>query len=65
MRVPLSWLREYAEVPADATGRGVADRLVGAGLEVEGVEALAAHIAGSLLVGEVVSYDEEEHANGK
>ena len=35
MLVPLSWLREHADLPADATGRDVAERLIRAGLEVE------------------------------
>ena len=41
MRVPLSWLREYVDLPA-VTGRDVADKLIAAGLEVETVEQLAA-----------------------
>ena len=38
MRAPLSWLREYVDLPADVTGRELAERLVAAGLEVETVE---------------------------
>ena len=65
MLAPLSWLRDYAAIPASESARAVADRFVAAGFEVEGVNAPAAHIAGPLVVGEVLSYDEEEHANGK
>lgn len=44
MRVPLSWLREYVDLPAGETGRDVAARLVAAGLEVETVEIGRAHV---------------------
>ena len=37
MRVPLSWLREYVDLPATETGRDVQAKLVSAGLEVETV----------------------------
>src|SRR4051812_43506922 len=65
MRVPLSWLRDYAELPADVTSQGLTSRFVAAGFEVEGVDVPAAHITGPLVIGEVVAYDEEEHSNGK
>ena len=35
MRVPLSWLREYARLPEPADATEVARRLTAAGLEVE------------------------------
>ena len=35
MRVPLSWLREYVDLPAAVTGRDVGEKLIRAGLEVE------------------------------
>ena len=58
MRVPLSWLREYVDLPAGETGRDVAARLVRAGLEVETVEQLGADLKGPLVVGEVLSIEE-------
>ncbi|GAA1148805.1 phenylalanyl-tRNA synthetase beta chain [Kitasatospora gansuensis] len=58
MRVPLSWLREYVEIPAGETGRDVAARLVRAGLEVETVEQLGADLKGPLVVGQVLSIEE-------
>ena len=36
---PLSWLRDYVDLPVDEDARHVAERLVHAGLEVEQVEA--------------------------
>ncbi|MDH6575814.1 phenylalanine--tRNA ligase subunit beta [Kitasatospora sp. MAP5-34] len=58
MRVPLSWLREYVDLPAGETGRDVAARLVRAGLEVETVEQLNADLKGPLVVGQVLSIEE-------
>ena len=37
MRVPLSWLREYVDLP-DVSARELAEKLITAGLEVESVE---------------------------
>jgi phenylalanyl-tRNA synthetase beta chain len=56
MRAPLSWLREYVELPANVTGRGLAERLIEAGLEVESVDVL--DITGPLVVGRVLSIEE-------
>ncbi|MFC9327661.1 phenylalanine--tRNA ligase subunit beta [Kitasatospora sp. NPDC057015] len=58
MRVPLSWLREYVDLPAGETGRDVAERLVRAGLEVETVEQLNGDLKGPLVVGQVLSIEE-------
>jgi phenylalanyl-tRNA synthetase beta chain len=65
MRAPLSWLREHADLPAGVTGRDLAERLVAAGLEVETVERPGHDITGPLLVGRVVSFEEETASNGK
>ena len=65
MRVPLSWLTEYVDLPAGVTGRDVADTLVNAGLEVESVVEAGADIKGPLVVARVLSYEDEEHKNGK
>ncbi|MGP4110882.1 phenylalanine--tRNA ligase subunit beta [Streptomyces sp. 4N509B] len=58
MRVPLSWLREYVDLPADVTGRDVAAKLVSAGLEVEAVEPLGSDVSGPLVVGQVLAIEE-------
>lgn len=58
MRAPLSWLREYVELPAGVTGRALAAELIAAGLEVETVERAGADIAGPLVVGEVLEIEE-------
>lgn len=58
MRVPLSWLREFAPIPDDQTGRDVAERLIAAGLEVETVETLGAGTTGPVVVGRVLQIEE-------
>ncbi|MGX2998197.1 phenylalanine--tRNA ligase subunit beta [Streptomyces sp. JNUCC 64] len=60
MRVPLSWLREYVDLPATETGRDVQTRLIAAGLEVETVEPLGAGLKGPLVVGQVLTIEELE-----
>ena len=60
MRVPLSWLREYVDLPATETGRDVQAKLVSAGLEVERVEQLGADLKGPLVVGRVLTIEELE-----
>jgi phenylalanyl-tRNA synthetase beta chain len=58
MRVPLSWLREYVDLPATETGRDVQAKLIAAGLEVETVEQLGAGLKGPLVVGQVLTVEE-------
>jgi phenylalanyl-tRNA synthetase beta chain len=65
MRAPLSWLRDYVDLPEGESARSVAERLVRIGLEVESVISPAAQVNGPLLIGEVLAYEEEEHSNGK
>ncbi|HEX6937247.1 MAG TPA: phenylalanine--tRNA ligase subunit beta [Actinomycetes bacterium] len=65
MRAPLSWLRDYVDLPDSVTGRDLAERLVAAGLEVETVERPGHDIEGPVIVGRVLAFDDEKHANGK
>jgi len=65
MRVPLSWLREYVDVPADNTGREVAERLIRAGFEVESVDSVGAGVVGPVVSGRVLEIDEFTASNGK
>ncbi|MFF3536638.1 phenylalanine--tRNA ligase subunit beta [Streptomyces sp. NPDC002466] len=60
MRVPLSWLREYVDLPATETGRDVQAKLIGVGLEVETVEQIGAGLKGPLVVGQVLTIEELE-----
>src|SRR3954464_13500015 len=65
MRAPMSWLRDYVDLPPEVTGRDLAERLVALGLEVETVESPGDEIAGPLVVGRVLSLEDEQHSNGK
>jgi len=63
MRVPLSWLGEYAELPDGVTGEQAAADLVRVGLEEEGV--YGGDIRGPVVVGRVLDYVDEPQRNGK
>ena len=63
MRVPLSWLAEYTDLPAGATPDDVMAALVKVGLEEEGSHSFG--VTGPLVVGEVLEFVEEPQSNGK
>ncbi|BEP16001.1 phenylalanine--tRNA ligase subunit beta [Acidothermaceae bacterium B102] len=64
MRVPLSWLRDYVDLPEDIDPELVGAALVRAGLEVERVEVIGADVTG-VVIGQVLSFDAEPQKNGK
>ena len=63
MHAPVSWLRELADVPADATGEDIAAALVRVGLEEEGLH--GGDISGPLVVGRarsvVTNWTQDRH----
>lgn len=63
MHAPVSWLRELADVPSDATGEDIAAALVRVGLEEEGLH--GGDISGPIVVGRVLSVEPEPQKNGK
>ncbi|CAN5268609.1 phenylalanine--tRNA ligase subunit beta [soil metagenome] len=63
MRVPISWLREFVDVPADATAEDVHAALVRVGLEEEDVHSF--DVTGPVVVGQVLSFTPEPQTNGK
>lgn len=63
MRVPLSWLREYVDVPATATPEDVLAALVSVGFEEEDVHRF--ELSGPIVVGEVKEFTAEPQSNGK
>ncbi|WP_323961361.1 phenylalanine--tRNA ligase subunit beta [Arthrobacter sp. JZ12] len=65
MRIPLSWLREYAQVPAEATAEDVMAELVKVGLEEEAVHRPTDTLSGPIVVGQVLSIEKEPQSNGK
>jgi phenylalanyl-tRNA synthetase beta chain len=58
VRVPVSWLREYVELPAGVSGSDLDHALVSLGIEVESVVDLAATVQGCLVVGRVLEIEE-------
>ncbi|MBD2762581.1 phenylalanine--tRNA ligase subunit beta [Kocuria sp. cx-116] len=65
MRVPLSWLREYAPVPENATAEDVLATLVKVGLEEEDIHRPTDELSGPIVVGQVLTMEPETHSNGK
>ncbi|MEV7758975.1 phenylalanine--tRNA ligase subunit beta [Microbacterium sp. NPDC089180] len=63
MRVPLSWLREYVDVPAEATPDDVLAALVSVGFEEEDVHRF--ELSGPIVVGQVQEFTPEPQSNGK
>jgi len=65
VRIPLSWLREFAQVPADATAEDVMADLVKVGFEEEEVHRPTDELSGPIVVGQVLSLVKEPQSNGK
>ena len=58
MRAPVSWLREYVDLPEGLSPRELAAALVRVGLEVETVEVVGEGLSGPLVVGRVEQSEE-------
>ncbi|MEU1589961.1 phenylalanine--tRNA ligase subunit beta [Micromonospora sp. NPDC005710] len=58
MRVSVSWLREYVDLPADLPTGDLEQALVDLGIEVDSVVDLAETVTGQLVVGEVREIEE-------
>ncbi len=65
MRAPVSWIREYADLPADVSSMELARRLTALGLKLESLERPGAQVAGPLVVGRVLTLEAERQKNGK
>ncbi|MEQ1735296.1 MAG: phenylalanine--tRNA ligase subunit beta [Rhodoglobus sp.] len=63
MRVPISWLREFVDVPLNVTHEQVHAALVRVGLEEEDVH--GSEITGPVVVGQVIEFVSEAQSNGK
>src|SRR3954454_4972582 len=65
MRAPVSWIRAVVPgLPADATD-DLAQRLTAQGLKLEAIERPGHDITGPLVVGRVLSFEDEPQKNGK
>jgi len=65
MLAPVSWIREYVDLPAGVSTDDLAHRLTALGLKLEGIERAGADITGPLVVGRVLTMAPEPQKNGK
>jgi phenylalanyl-tRNA synthetase beta chain len=65
MKAPVSWIREYVDLPDEATVPELAARLTALGLKLEALESPGADITGPLVIGRVLTMDPEPQKNGK
>ncbi|PCC49958.1 phenylalanine--tRNA ligase subunit beta [Brevibacterium aurantiacum] len=63
MRVPLNWLADYVDLPANTDPHALAAEFAAIGLEEE--DFFGPEITGPLVVGRVLELVKEEHSNGK
>jgi phenylalanyl-tRNA synthetase beta chain len=65
MRAPVSWIRDYADLPSELTSEELARRLTALGLKLERLERPGAEITGPLVLGRVLTLEPEPQQNGK
>jgi phenylalanyl-tRNA synthetase beta chain len=65
VRAPVSWIADFVDLPDGLQPRQLGEALVRVGLEVERVESGADGISGPLIIGRVLSFEEEPQKNGK
>ncbi len=65
MKTPVSWIRDYVDLPDDVTTEDLAARLTGLGLKLEAIEKPGDQITGPLVVGRVLTMEAEPQKNGK
>ncbi|MFL6060960.1 MAG: phenylalanine--tRNA ligase subunit beta [Marmoricola sp.] len=65
MKAPLSWIREYVDLPAEVTPEHLAARLTALGLKLEALEKPGADATGPLVIGRVLTLEPEPQKNGK
>jgi phenylalanyl-tRNA synthetase beta chain len=65
MRAPVSWIKEYVELPDGLSTEALAARLTALGLKLEAIESAGGDITGPLVLGRVLAFDEEPQKNGK
>ena len=58
MRAPLSWMKEFVEIPASITADNISDALIRVGFEVEEIITQGADLTGPLKFGKVLSIEE-------
>ena len=63
MKAPVSWIKEYVDLPDSVTTEALTDRLTALGLKLEALE--STDITGPLVIGRVLTQDKEPQKNGK
>lgn len=58
MRAPLSWIKEFVEIPATITADQISDALIRVGFEVEEIIAQGSDLTGPLKFGKVLTIEE-------
>src|SRR3954464_13168871 len=65
MKAPVSWIREYVDLPAGVSTEDLTARLTALGLKLEAIERPGDQITGPLVVGRVLTMEPEPQKNGK
>ena len=65
MKAPVSWIREYVDLPADLSVEELAHALTALGLKLEALEKPGEDVRGPLVVGRVLTMEPEPQKNGK
>jgi phenylalanyl-tRNA synthetase beta chain len=65
MRAPVSWIREYVDLPDGVTTEDLAAELTALGLKLEALERTGEDITGPLVIGRVLTLEPEPQKNGK
>jgi phenylalanyl-tRNA synthetase beta chain len=65
VKAPVSWISEYAALPADVSAEDLAHKLTALGLKLESIERPGHDITGPLVIGRVLTMEPEPQKNGK
>ena len=65
MRAPLSWIREYVDLPDDVSVVELTHRLTALGLKLESLQSPGSDLRGPIVAGRVLSVEAEPQKNGK
>lgn len=65
MLAPVSWIRDYVDLPEGTSTEDLAHRLTALGLKLEAIERAGGDITGPLVVGRVLTKEPEPQKNGK
>ncbi len=65
MKAPLSWIRDYVDLPADLDIADFTHAMTALGLKLEALERPGADMRGPLVIGRVLTMEAEPQKNGK